>query len=305
MTPLRIGARASLMSLMQTAPLMAKLGPTPMLLRPFHDAAGDRQRNRAPLEAEGVFSEEIESALLSGEIDVAVHCLKDAPTHDTAGTVMAAYLPRDDRRDALITREPGQNLAALSPGARIGTASVRRTVALRHIRPDVEVVPMRGPINSRLRAMEQGEVDALIVATCSMERLGQSHRIGHRINPEIICPPLGAAIIALQTREDDMGTRKAIFGLHHADTEVEAEAERLILRRLGGFCNAPFAGHCTTTPTDKGSAYTIRIRAFSPDGRTVIEVRETGFDATEAAIEACQRLIRHGGRELDTVAPAT
>ncbi|MGW0897716.1 hydroxymethylbilane synthase, partial [Streptomyces goshikiensis] len=100
MKALHIGARASLMSLMQTAPLMAKLSPTPMVLRPFHGAGGDQERNRAPLEADGVFSEEIEAALLSGEIDVAVHCLKDAPTHDTAGTVMAAYLPRDDRRDA-------------------------------------------------------------------------------------------------------------------------------------------------------------------------------------------------------------
>lgn len=298
MKALHIGARASLMSLMQTAPLMAKLSPTPMVLRPFHGAGGDQERNRAPLEADGVFSEEIEAALLSGEIDVAVHCLKDAPTHDTAGTVMAAYLPRDDRRDALVTREPGLKLVTLPPGARIGTSSVRRTVALTHIRPDVEVVPMRGPINSRLRAMEQGEVDGLIVAACSMERLGQSHRIDHRIHPEIICPPLGAAIIALQTREDDMETRKRVFKLHHADTEVEAEAERLILRQMGGFCNAPLAGYCTTNHHDEGSTYTVRARAFSPDGRVAIDARLTGADATATALAVCELLTQRGAREL-------
>ncbi|MFI5763930.1 hydroxymethylbilane synthase [Streptomyces sp. NPDC051563] len=300
MKPLRIGARASLMSLMQTAPLMAKLGPTPMLLRPFHEAGGDREQNRAPLEANGVFSEEIETALISGEVDVAVHCLKDAPTHDTAGTIMAAYLPRDDRRDALVTREPDLNLLTLPAGARIGTASMRRTVALGHVRPDIEVVPMRGPINARLRALAQGEVEGLIVAACSMERLGLSHRIGERISTEIICPPLGAAIIALQTREDDMETRKALFKLHHADTEVEAEAERLVLRQMGGFCNAPLAGYCTTNHHDEGSTYTVRARAFSPDGSVAIDTRLTGDDATTTALAVCGLLTQHGARELAT-----
>lgn len=302
MEPLRIGARASLMSLMQTAPLLAQLAPTPVLLRPFYGAGGDRERERAPLEADGVFSEEIEAALLSGEIDVAVHCLKDAPTHDTAGTVMAAYLPRDDRRDALVTREPDLTLATLPSGARIGTASVRRTIALRHVRPDVEVVPMRGPINARLRSMEQGEVEGLIVAACSMERLGLSHRIGQRINPEIICPPLGAAIIALQTREDDMETRKRVSKLHDLTTETEAEAERLVLRQMGGFCNSPLAGHCTTRDGADGAAYTVRARAFTASGGVAIDVRLTGSDATETAMKVCRKLKDHGGLELDKTA---
>ncbi|MFF4646763.1 hydroxymethylbilane synthase [Streptomyces sp. NPDC001389] len=302
MEPLLIGARASLMSLMQTAPRLARLAPTPVLLRPFYGAGGDREKGRAPLEADGVFSEEIEAALLSGEIDVAVHCLKDAPTHDTAGTVMAAYLQRDDRRDALVTREPDLNLMTLPPGARIGTASIRRAVALRRVRPDIKVVPMRGPINARLRAMEQGEVEGLIVATCSMERLGLSGRIGERLSTETVCPPLGAAIIALQTREDDMDTRKAVSGLHHPETEVEAEAERMVLRQMGGFCNAPLAGHCLTDRSEDGTAYTLRACVFSPDGGMVIDARASGGDATVVALQVCRRLKHHGGLELGKAA---
>ncbi|MFF4701136.1 hydroxymethylbilane synthase [Streptomyces chattanoogensis] len=254
MTPLRIGARSSRMSLAQSAPILAALAPTPMLLRPFSGEGGDREKNRALLEEDGVFSQEIESALLAGEIDVAVHCLKDAPTHDTPGLTMSAYLSRDDIRDCLVTRDPEATLDTLPPGAVVGTASVRRTAALRAYRPDLEVISLRGPVYSRLEAMFRHEVDALIVASCSMERLGLHHRIGERINPEIICPPLGAAIIALQTREDDMETRKQISKLHNREAEVEAETERLVLRQMGGFCNAPLAGYCTTN--DDGNTVT-------------------------------------------------
>ncbi|MEU2431066.1 hydroxymethylbilane synthase [Streptomyces sp. NPDC007861] len=298
MAPLRIGARASLMSLTQSAPILAKLAPTPMLLRPFSGEGGDREVNRAPLEEAGVFSQEIETALLTGEIDVAVHCLKDAPTHDTPGLTMAAYLERDDIRDCLVTRDPELRLDTLPIGATVGTASVRRTAALRAYRPDLEVVPLRGPVNERLRKLIEHDVDALVVASCSMERLGLRHRIGEWISPEIICPPLGAAIIALQTREDDMETRKKVIRLHDTNTEIEAEAERLVLQQMGGFCNAPLAGYCKTNRTGTTTTYTVRARAITDDGSTAIDIRLTGDDATETAMTACQRLVHHGGREL-------
>ncbi|MER6380732.1 hydroxymethylbilane synthase [Streptomyces sp. NPDC001127] len=294
MTPLRIGARASLMSLAQSAPILANLAPTPMLLRPFFGAGGDREENRAPLEEDGVFSQEIEAALLAGDIDVAVHCLKDAPTHDTPGLTMAAYLRRDDIRDCLVTRDPEARLDTLPIGATVGTASVRRTAALCAYRPDLELVPLRGPVYNRLEALHRHDVDALVVASCSMERLGLRHRIGERINPEILCPPLGAAIIALQTREDDMDTRKRISKLHDQETEIEAEAERLVLRQMGGFCNAPLAGYCTTHDDCNSVTYTVRARAFSPDGGTVIDVRLTGENATQTAMAVCRQLTDHG-----------
>ncbi|MFI1253844.1 hydroxymethylbilane synthase [Streptomyces netropsis] len=290
--PLRIGARASLMSMVQTAPILTRLAPTPALLQPFYGAGGDRKEDRAALEEDGVFSEEIETALLSGEIDVAVHCLKDAPTHDTSGLTMAAYLQRDDIRDCLVARKPSATLGALPEGATIGTASVRRTAALRAYRPDIKVVPLRGPVGDRLRALGRGEMDGLIVATCSMERLGLRDRIAERISPEIVCPPLGAAIIALQTREDDTETRKKVSKLHHAGTEIEAEAERLVLRQMGGFCNAPLAGYCTTNHDNQAATYTVRARGFTDDGSVAVDIRLTGGDSTRVATEVCQRLTR-------------
>ncbi|MFI1655581.1 hydroxymethylbilane synthase [Streptomyces sp. NPDC020472] len=302
MEPLRIGARASMMSLMQTAPILARLAPTPAILHPFYGAGGDRVKNRAALEADGVFSEEIETALLAGEIDIAVHCLKDAPTHDTPGLTMATYLRRDDISDCLVTREDGLTLDSLPAGATIATASVRRTAALRAYRPDLNVVPIRGPVDERLRALQDRNsgVDALIVATCSMERIGLTHRITERISTEIICPPLGAAIIALQTREGDMETRRAIFKLHDSDTEVQAEAERLILRQMGGFCNAPLAGYCTTHRVGSGAltSYTVRACTFSADGGSMIDVRHSGDDAEEVAKTVCQELKRSADGKL-------
>lgn len=302
MITLRVGARASKMSLMQTAPILASLSPTvPTILRPFTEAGGDRTKDRAPLESDGVFSEEIETALLAGEIDVAVHCLKDAPTLDTPGLTMSTYLRRDDISDCLVTREPGLTLGSLPAGATIATASVRRTAALRIHRPDITVVPLRGPVDTRLRALGDpaSSIDALVVATCSMERLGMTHRIAERISPEVICPPLGAAIIAFQTREDDTATREAISALHDPETAVEAEAERLVLRQMGGFCNAPLAGYCTTNGDAEGTAtYTVRARAFTPDGTTSIDVRRSGSDAEEAALAASHELTRLGAIEL-------
>ncbi|MGI5527851.1 hypothetical protein ACQEVX_10610 [Streptomyces syringium] len=240
MKPLRIGARASLMSMVQTAPILTRL----------------------------------------------------APTHDTSGLIMAAYLQRDDIRDCLVTRQPSATLAALPEGATIGTASVRRTAALRAYRPDIKVVPLRGPVGDRLRALGRGGMDGLIVATCSMERLGLRDRIAERISPEIICPPLGAAIIALQTREDDMETRRKVSKLHHAGTEIEAEAERLVLRQMGGFCNAPLAGYCTTQHDGQTTNYTVRARGFTGDGSMAVDIRLTGEDSTRVATEVCRRLTR-------------
>ncbi|WP_053042549.1 hydroxymethylbilane synthase [Streptomyces sp. KE1] len=291
MLELQVGARASTMSLMQTAPLLARLalaGPT--LLRPYSGAGGDRNANRAALSEAGVFSDEIENALLDGDIDVAVHCLKDAPTHDTAGLTMTTYAARDDIRDCLVTRDGTGTLDSLPPGTTVATASVRRTAAVRAYRPDLTITPIRGPVDERLRALRApgSGVDALIVASCSMERLGLAHQIAQRLHPEIICPPLGAAIIAFQTREDDTRTRERLAALHDPATAVEAEAERFVLRQMGGYCNAPLAGYCSTRHgTDGTPSYTVRVRSLTPDGTSAVDVRLTGRDATATAAAAC------------------
>ncbi|SEC57582.1 hydroxymethylbilane synthase [Streptomyces sp. 2131.1] len=298
---LRVGARASKMSLMQTAPVLSALSAAgPTILHPFTEAGGDRSVNRAALEVDGVFSEEIESALLAGEIDVAVHCLKDAPTIDTPGLTMSAYLRRDDIRDCLVARDPDVTLATLPAGAKVATASLRRTAALRIHRPDINVVPLRGPVDERLRALHEPDsrIDALVVATCSMERLGLPHLITERISPEVICPPLGAAIIAFQTREDDKATSEAINFLHDPATATEAEAERLVLRRLGGFCNAPLAGYCRTNGGQDAATYTVRARSFTVDGGSSVDVRRTSGDARKAALAVSHELTRLGAQTV-------
>ncbi|NXY93825.1 hydroxymethylbilane synthase [Streptomyces sp. BR123] len=296
MSRLRIGARASLMSLTQTAPLLSALSPTHTVLIPFHEAGGDQAGTaRAALESEGVFTNEIEAALLAGEIDIAVHCLKDTPTHDTPGLVMGGFRPRGDLRDALVHRNPHMTLDALPSGARIGTAAIRRRAYLRRLRPDLEVVPLRGPADERLAALDDGAVDGLILGTSGLDRLGLAHRISERISPHLICPPLGAAAIVLQCRKDDEIPLEIAAGLSDPTAERQATAERTVLRHLGGFCNAPLAGYATIGGDGQ---ITVHASVFSPDGRVLIDAVHTGFGAEESAMAVCRRLMRHGARKL-------
>ncbi|MFD0270876.1 hydroxymethylbilane synthase [Streptomyces sp. NPDC127106] len=291
MAPLRFGARASLMSLKQSTSILAALAPTSTTLHPFHGEGGDRSADRATLESDGVFSDQIESALLAGHIDVAIHCLKDVRTHDTPGLCLSAYLPRDDTRDCLVTRHRGATLDTLPAGATIATASVRRAAAVRAHRPDLTVTPLRGPVHERLRLLDDpAGPDALIVATCSMERLGLAERIAERIHHNVICPPLGAAIIALQTRTDDTSTREQIAHLNHPATATEADTERLLLASLGGYCNAPLAGTCTTRPTPHGPLYTVRACRFTPDGTSLADFRRTGTDPLATARTVARKM---------------
>ncbi|MEV3947021.1 hypothetical protein AB0K57_05075 [Streptomyces halstedii] len=155
-------------------------------------------------------------------------------------------------------------------------------------------------VGARLRALHEPDsrIDALVVATCSMERLGLPHLITERISPEVICPPLGAAIIAFQTREDDKSTCQAINFLHDPATATEAEAERLVLRRLGGFCNAPLAGYCRTNRGQGSTTYTVRARSFAVDGGSSADVRRTSSDARKAALAVSHELTRLGDQTV-------
>lgn len=296
MSRLRIGARASLMSLTQTAPLLTALAPTETVLVPFYDAGGDREgTTRSALESDGVFTDEIEKALLTGDIDIAVHCLKDTPTHDTPGLVLGGFRIRGDIRDALVHRDPQMTLDALSEGSRIGTASIRRTAHLRMLRPDLEIIPMRGPADQRLAALDAGEVDGLILAASGLDRLGLSHRISQRISPHLLCPPLGAASVILQCREGDKTSLAVAAGISDPAAEMQAAAERTVLREMDGFCNAPLAGYATIS---NDGQVTVRAVAFSRDGSVLIDVRHTGNDAVQTAMVVCRRLVHHGAREL-------
>ncbi|MFD5188119.1 hypothetical protein ACFWMU_08140 [Streptomyces sp. NPDC058357] len=198
-------------------------------------------------------------------------------------------------RDALVHLDPSMTLESLPPGSAVGTASIRRQAALLRVRPDILPAPLRGPADARLLALDSGEVDALILASSGLDRLGQTHRICERISPERLCPPLGAGIIALQCRNDDERSKAVAVDLGHRATTVQAIAERTLLQKMDGFCNGPLAGYCTT---DAHGMLTLRGMVFSPDGATVIDVRRTGTDPAATALAVHRRLARHGAGDV-------
>jgi hydroxymethylbilane synthase len=177
---------------------------------------------------------EIEEALLSGRIDVAVHSAKDMTSEDTAGLVVGAYLERDDPRDALIGAD------ALRPGMRIGTASVRRRAQLLAAEPTISVEPLRGNVETRLRKMHERGLDAIVLASCGLDRLGLADEIGLRLDPELMLPEAAQGALALQVRA---GEEELVAHLDHAETRRRVEPERACVALVGAGCLAPVAAH--------------------------------------------------------------
>ncbi len=246
----------------------------------------------------GAFTKEVDQALLAGEADVAVHCLKDVPADRPlpAGTVFAAYLKRDDIRDALV-HPGGLALDLLRAGTRVGTSSVRRIAQLAASHPHLVTVPIRGNVNSRLAKLDAGEVDALVLAVSGLERIGEAERISEILAPQVMCPPVGAGILALQCREDDTATIDAVADLGHPETWREATAERMFLHVLQGHCNSPIAGHATAEPDGRLS---LRGRVFTPDGKQVLDAHEWAgsLSPEDLGTAAALALKRQGASEL-------
>ena len=204
--------------------------------------AGDKLANLSPTQSgtKGLFIKEIEEALLAGEVDVAVHSLKDVPTDLPKGLFVAAVPRRDDPRDVLVGDQP---CTELKPGARIGTSSLRRQVQLRHLRPDLELVPLRGNLDSRLRKLDGGDCDALVLAAAGLHRLQLGQRIRQYFPVEQICPAVGQGALAIETREDNDQMRRIVTPLDDPSTHSAIRAERAALRHLGGGCQAPIAAY--------------------------------------------------------------
>jgi hydroxymethylbilane synthase len=233
----RIGSRGSRLALTQAehaASLLRRPG-LELALVPI-TTAGDRDRTRpfGQIGERGVFVKEIEEALLSGRIDVAVHSAKDMTSEDTEGLVVGAYLERDDPRDALV------GAAELRPGMRIGTASVRRRAQLLAADHSISVEPMRGNVETRLRKMRERGLDAIILASCGLDRLGLSDEIGARLDPELMLPEAAQGALALQVRA---GEEELVAHLDHAETRRRVEPERACVALVGAGCLAPVAAH--------------------------------------------------------------
>jgi hydroxymethylbilane synthase len=224
-----------------------------VIIRTTGDEITDRPL--AEIGGKGLFVKEIEVALLEERIDFAVHSMKDVPAEIPAGLLLAATPAREDPRDALISA--GQRtFTALPPGARIGTSSVRRVCQMRAHRPDLVFEPLRGNVDTRLRKLREGLVDAIVLAAAGLRRLGQADVVTELLSPDVCLPAIGQGILAIETRKDDTATRALVGALHDAVTSRAAAAERAFLARLGGDCKTPLAAHATE------SAGTLRVRGL-------------------------------------------
>ena len=234
---LRVGTRGSRLALTQ-AGLAADLlrGPgVEVALVPI-TTTGDRDRRQpfGQIGARGVFVKELEEALLDGRIDVAVHSAKDMTSSDTSGLVVGAYPAREDARDALVGAD------GLTPGMRLGTASVRRRAQLLALEPSLSVEPLRGNIDTRLRKLSERRLDAIVLASCGLDRLGLGGEIGYRFEPAELLPEAGQGALALQVRA---GEERLVAPADHAETRRRVEAERACLAAIGGGCLAPAAAY--------------------------------------------------------------
>ena len=288
--PLRIGTRGSPMALRQTAiirerlvaahPELAEAGAVEIVII---RTTGDRVQNRllAEIGGKGLFAKEIEEALLAGRIDLAVHSLKDLETWLPDGLVIACVPPRDDPRDALSSKS-GASLASLPRGAKVGTASLRRQAQLLRHRPDLSIVPIRGNVNTRLRKMEAGEADALVLALCGLERLDLRGHATQILPREVILPAVGQGALAVECRTADEMARQLLLPLHDPISAACVAAERAMLAALDGSCRTPIAGFAETN----GDRLTIEGLLLNEDGTKEIRSRFEGATDDAAQIGA-------------------
>jgi len=249
----------------------------------------------AKVGAKGLFTKEIEEALLDGRADLAVHSLKDLPTELPAGLELAAVPEREDPRDAVV----GNRLGNLPNGARVGTSSLRRSAQLRRIRPDLEIESVRGNLDTRLRKLDEGQYRAILLAAAGLKRLGWGDRIAEILDPEIMCPAVGQGALAIETLASGAG-RDAVRVLDDAAAHAAVTAERGVLAALGGGCQVPIGAHATVD----GESLRLLGVVASPAGDALIRGQAEGQadDAARIGADLGRQLLERGAREiLDSV----
>ncbi len=249
----------------------------------------------AQIGGKGLFVKEIEEALLSGEIDLAVHSMKDVPTELPEGLAILCVPPREDPRDALISRE-GRSFADLPLGARIGTSSLRRQSQLLHARPDLTIVMLRGNLDTRLKKLREGQFDAIVLAAAGLRRLDWGHEITEYITPEICLPAIGQGALGIEGRSDDLFIRSLLSGLNHAPSQTAVLAERALLHRLQGGCQVPIAAHATLA----GTKVIVEGVVASVDGKELIRDRAEGSlqDPQSIGIQLAEQLLERGADKI-------
>ncbi|HWB83531.1 MAG TPA: hydroxymethylbilane synthase [Bryobacteraceae bacterium] len=289
-----IGSRGSQLALWQArwvAQRLAELGHETRI--EIIKTTGDKVTDvpLARVGSKGMFTKEIEEALLEGRADLAVHSLKDLPTELPQGLVLAALPEREDPRDAVV----GCRLADLPSGAKVGTSSLRRAAQLRATRPDLAIESVRGNLDTRLRKLDEGQYDAIVLAAAGLNRLEWSSRIAELLPPEMMCPAVGQGALAIETRESGAG-RDASAALDHTDTRAAVTAERGVLAALGGGCQVPIGALATV----EGNEIHLRAVVASPDGIELIRgarlgpIGEAGSLGRDLGVE----LLHRGARRI-------
>jgi hydroxymethylbilane synthase len=260
-----------------------------VIIKTTGDAIQDRPLSEAG--GKGLFVKEIEEALLAGRIDVAVHSMKDMPTAQPAGLVIAAFLPREDARDVLIAGN-ARRIADLRRGAVVGTSALRRRAQLLHRRPDLQIVNLRGNVDTRLAKREAGEVEATVLALAGLKRLGLAH-VGAAVPKDEMLPAVGQGAICIECRAGDDTTLASLAAINHADTATCVTAEHAMLAVLDGSCRTPIAGHAVVT----SDGLHLRGLIAKPDGSQLIatERRGAASDAEALGRDAGHDLLRRGG----------
>jgi hydroxymethylbilane synthase len=293
---IRIGSRGSQLALWQSNHIAT------LLRAQGHEVAiatitttGDRLQTVpfARVGSKGMFTKEIEEALADGAIDLAVHSLKDLPTELDARFVIAAVTERVDPRDVFVSTRFA-SMDELPAGARVGTSSLRRQSQLRARWPRLKYVEFRGNVDTRLRKLNEGQVDAAVLAAAGLDRLERTEWVRERFSADVLCPAPGQGALAIECRAADRRTRKVLASLDHVESRFAVTAERVALAALGGGCQVPIGAYCRRD----GDAYRISGCVSSPDGATVLHAEMRGDDAPSLGADLADALLRQGALQL-------
>ena len=299
MKPVTIGTRGSKLALWQAHWIAERLKDRNVTTRiEIIKTTGDKITDVALAKVgsetglKGVFTKEIEEALIAGLIDLAVHSLKDLPTELDPRLAVNCIPKRADPRDALV----GMTLAELPKGATVGSSSLRRASQMRHLRPDVQVEDIRGNVDTRLRKLDEGRYDAILLASAGLHRLGWQDRIAEILGPEVMLPAVGQGALGIETRSGDEAINELLSPLNDSETRIAVTAERALLAALGGGCQVPLGAHAIL---DRERLSLLGV-VVSEDGRQTVRAAVSGApDAPEALGQAAAaRLLERGARDL-------
>ncbi|PYX09386.1 MAG: hydroxymethylbilane synthase [Acidobacteria bacterium] len=295
-TQLRIGSRGSQLALWQAnhvRDLLEACGHTVEI--EIIKTTGDKITDvaLAKVGTKGMFTKEIEEALAGGRIDLAVHSLKDLPTEISPEFEIAAITKREDPRDVFCSQKCG-NVNELPRGARVGTSSLRRQAQLKALRDDLQIHPLRGNVDTRLRKLADGEYDAIILAAAGLNRLGKNEFIRQVLPAEVMCPAAGQGALAIEIRAGDSVTRGCLRFLDDSAARLTTTCERALLNKLGGGCQVPIGALAGL----RGDQLHLQAIVASPDGRKLLRESRTGGDPIQLGEEVGEALLRRGGAQI-------